>query len=110
MINTGMKKAEAGIKDLFSNLTKTLADVKDGPTAEAAAKKIGELSAGVDATVETMKRLPSDPREALLKLVKEQQGVLKPTLDKLFSDSAISAKLKELIEGLFKKFDIFTQD
>ena len=95
------------IQGVLTNLTGTLAGVKDSATATAAVTALTDADTALGGLKGAIGSLNAEGKTALQKLIGGALPALRTTTDGLLADSAIGAILKPVLDGILAKLTTY---
>jgi hypothetical protein len=93
----------SAVTALFDNAGKTLADVTDAATAQAAVPKLQEMDKEIDSLTSTIGKLPAEAQTAVKSLISTSLKTMQEQADKVLGIAGVGDILKPIIEGIVKK-------
>lgn len=100
-----MPKLTDDVTSMFKSVGEVFGGIKDAASAEAAAPKLEELNAKIDAMKKMMGQIPAASRETLQKVVDEQLGPIKTQAEQTLSVPGLSERIKTLINQVLSKLE-----
>ena len=91
------------LQGILTNLTGTLAGVKDAATATEAVKSLTDADTALGGLQTAVNALSGDGKTALQALIGGALPALKTTIDGLLADAAIGPILKPVLDGILAK-------
>jgi hypothetical protein len=95
------------IQGILTNLTGTLAGVKDAATATAAVASLTDADAALSGLQGAVGSLSAEGKTALQKLIGGALPALRTSADGLLADSAIGPILKSVLDGILAKLTTY---
>jgi hypothetical protein len=95
------------IQGVLTNLTGTLAGVKDAASATAAVTALTDADTALGGLKGAIGSLNAEGKTALQKLIGGALPALRTTTDGLLADSAIGAILKPVLDGILAKLTTY---
>jgi hypothetical protein len=89
----------------FNSVRETFTSIKDAASAEAAAPKLEELSAKIDAIKTRMAQLPQTGRTTLQTVVQEQLNPIKERAQQALNAPGLSDRVRTLINQILRKLE-----
>lgn len=96
------------LDDVYSGVTQALADVKDVPTAEAAAPKLTAFDTQLDAIKSLWDKIPTDAKATVAKVTAEHLDTLKGVVTKVLEIPGVGEKLKPILDAIITKLAGFS--
>ena len=93
----------------LGNLTTALPSIKDEATAKAALPTLQDASGAIDKVAGAMGQLPGDGKKALAGMAGAAMGALGPMIDAAMGNSAASAIVKPMLDGIKAKIGTIAQ-
>ena len=90
---------------LFKSVTETFAGIKDAASAEAAAPKLEELSAKIDAMKKALGTLPEAGRTTLQRVIDDQLSPIKEQAQRTLNVPGLSDRVKAIISQVLQKLE-----
>jgi len=96
------------LTNVYTGVTQALADVKDVPTAEAAAPKLTALDAQLDTVKALWDKIPADAKATVAKVTVEHLDTLKGVVAKVLEIPGVGEKLKPILDAIIAKLAGFS--
>jgi hypothetical protein len=97
-----------GLNGLVTDATAALTSVKDTASADAAAAKLRDLTAKLDAMRGTVSQLTVDQRNNIASLISSLKSKLQPAIDKALAIPGVRDKLKPAADALMDRMTTLT--